>query len=100
MLEKYEEVATVISEVLTGEAWYSEEKCPRSEILSCIGRLYNNRFSVSSYQNSDIAIGMYPLAYLMNHRCTPNSTFVFDGDCIVVRSIADIKKGEEITVCF
>ena len=90
----------MIIDVIREETWYSEEKCPRHEIISCIGRLYNNRFSVSSYQNSDIAVGMYPLAYLMNHRCMPNSTFVFNGDCIVVRSIADIRKGEEITVGF
>ena len=97
-IEKYKEVAELVHALVLTESWYSEKECPFQEILSCVGRLYSNRFSVTSYQNSDIAIGMYPLAYLMNHRCIPNTTFVFDGEIMLVRSIADIKKGEEITV--
>ena len=90
-VEKYKEVAELIHGLVLTESWYSETTCPLQEIVSCVGRLYSNRFS-------DIAIGMYPLAYLINHRCTPNTTFVFDGDHMLVRSIADIKKGEEINV--
>ena len=97
-VEKYKEVAELIQGLVLTESWYSETACPLQEILSCVGRLYSNRFSVTSYQNSDIAIGMYPLAYLINHRCTPNTTFVFDGDHMLIRSITDIKKGEEINV--
>ena len=97
-VEKYKEVAELIHGLVLTESWYSETTCPLQEIVSCVGRLYSNRFSVTSYQNSDIAIGMYPLAYLINHRCTPNTTLVFDGDHMLVRSIADIKKGEEINV--
>ena len=97
-VDKYKEVAELIYGLIQTESWYSESACPLQEIISCVGRLYSNRFSVTSYQNSDIAIGMYPLAYLINHRCSPNTTFVFDGNQMLVRSIADIKKGEEINV--
>ena len=98
VVDQYKEVATLIYDIVRSEPWYSESACPLSELTSCVGRLYNNRFSVTSCQNSDIAIGTYPLAYLMNHRCIPNATFVFTGSQLHVRSTAAIAKGEEITV--
>ena len=51
-----------------------------------------------NYENTEIAIGMYPIVYLINHRCTPNAAFIFDGTRLILRSIATIHKNEEISV--
>lgn len=91
-------MAELIHDIIASEPWYNEETCSLSVILSCVGRLYNNRFAISNYDNTELAIGLYPLAYLINHRCTPNATFVFDGTRMYLRSITAIHKNEEITV--
>lgn len=81
------------------EPWYKEDVCPVSVITACISRMYNNRFSVMDFENTEIAIGLYPIAYLINHRCMPNATFVFDGVTLQLRSTSDIHRNEEINVC-
>ena len=53
-----------------------------------------------NYENTEIAIGVYPLVYLINHRCSPNAIFVFDGLTLILRSIKPIHKNEEISVGF
>ena len=84
--------------MLKQEEWYSEEACPLTEIVSCIGRVYNNRFAVSTFDQSEIAVGIYPLAYLMNHSCVPNASLTFDGLTLQLHAIADIAKGQEVNV--
>ena len=91
-------MADLIHGVIASEPWFDEQTCPPSVILSCVGRLYNNRFAISDYDNTELAVGLYPLAHLINHRCAPNATFVFDGLRMSLRSIAAIHKNEEITV--
>ena len=53
-----------------------------------------------NYDNTELAIGLYPLVYLINHRCSPNAIFVFDGLTLILRSIKPIHKNEEISVGF
>ena len=53
-----------------------------------------------NYENTEIAIGVYPLVYLINHRCSPNAIFVFDGLTLILRSIKPIHKNEEISVVY
>lgn len=88
----------IIHDIASQEEWYKEDLCPLSEILSCIGRLYNNRFSIMDFENNEFAIGMFPIVYLINHRCSPNAVFVFDGVSLILRSITTIHKNEEISV--
>ena len=53
-----------------------------------------------NYENTELAIGVYPLVYLINHRCSPNAIFVFDGLTLILRSIKPIHKNEEISVVY
>ena len=99
-VDKYKQVADLIHDIIASEPWYDEQTCSPSVILSCVGRLYNNRFAISNYDNTELAIGLYPLAYLVNHRCMPNATFVFDGTRMYLRSITAIHKNEEITISY
>lgn len=107
MLSSYEQIASLLHSVVQTEPWYNESLCPLSTITSCIGKLYSNRFAVTTIDLSapvgqsfaqETAIGLYPLLSLANHRCSPNATVVFDGLQATLRSIAPIHKGEEITV--
>lgn len=47
-----------------------------------------------------IGIGLYPLAALINHSCVPNSIIVFNGKRAHIRTIREIKSGEEITISY
>ena len=44
--------------------------------------------------------GIYPRMALLNHDCRPNCVAVFQGPAIVVRAIAPISPGDEITICY
>ena len=107
MLSSYEQIASLLHSIVQTEPWYNESLCPLSTITSCIGKLYSNRFAVTTVDLSapvgqpftqEAAIALYPLLSLANHRCNPNATVVFDGLKASLRSIAPIHKGEEITV--
>ena len=107
MLSSYEQIATLLHSIVQSEPWYSDSLCPLSTITSCIGKLYSNRFAVTTIDLSaplgrsftqETAIALYPLLSLANHRCTPNATVVFDGLKATLRALQPIHKGEEITV--
>ena len=53
-----------------------------------------------NYENNEFAIGLFPVVYLINHRCTPNAVFIFDGTRLILRSTTTIHKNEEISVRF
>lgn len=41
-----------------------------------------------------------PTVALLNHSCNPNAAIVFDGNIVSVRSIRDIKDGEQVTISY
>ncbi|XP_059157289.1 SET and MYND domain-containing protein 4-like [Physella acuta] len=47
-----------------------------------------------------IATAIYPTASLMNHSCDPTIISSFVGDVLVVRTVKDVPKGEEIFNCY
>ena len=107
MRSSYEQIASLLHSIVLTEPWYSESLCPLSTITSCIGKLYSNRFAVTTVDlaaplghsfTQETAIALYPLLSLANHRCNPNATVVFDGLKASLRAIAPIHKGDEITV--
>lgn len=107
MRSSYEQIASLLHSIVQTEPWFSDSLCPLSSITSCIGKLYSNRFAVTTVDlaaplgrsfTQETAIALYPLLSLANHRCTPNATVVFDGLKASLRAIAPIHKGDEITV--
>lgn len=45
--------------------------------------------------------GLYPLAAILNHECSPNTSHVYDRDGIMqVTAAKHIKAGDEITTCY
>ncbi|CAL1547399.1 unnamed protein product [Lymnaea stagnalis] len=47
-----------------------------------------------------IATAIYPTASLMNHSCDPTIISSFIGDILVVKTVMDVNKGEEIYNCY
>ena len=63
-----------------------------------------NGFSVNTPICSvPYAYGLYDVATIFNHSCSPNAMQFFPGqisDEILIRTIRDVKKGEEVTVSY
>lgn len=52
-------------------------------------------------QTSTSVRGLYPLAAIMNHECSPNTYHTYNNQCVMkVRAARPIKKGEEITTSY
>ena len=43
-----------------------------------------------------VGVGVYPTLSLINHSCEPNSVIIFDKDVATLRSIKDVKAGEQV----
>ncbi|KAG2497109.1 hypothetical protein HYH03_004700 [Edaphochlamys debaryana] len=45
-------------------------------------------------------IGLFPEFAMLNHSCAPNTVNYCVGDAMVVRAVAPIKAGQEVTICY
>lgn len=77
----------------------NEEAC---EYLS---RFQCNNFEVCDDQLFPVAFGTYPLGALLNHECWPNCVAMYDTApdgtvAQVLRSVREIKAGEELCVTY
>ena len=59
-----------------------------------------NRIAIHMPSHHVCGTGIYPLASLINHSCRPNACFVFAGNELLVRTLAPIPAGTEITVSY
>ena len=59
-----------------------------------------NRIAIHMPSHHVCGTGIYPLASLINHSCLPNACFVFAGNELLVRTLAPIPAGAEITVSY
>eukprot|EP00803_Ostreobium_quekettii_P001913 evm.model.scf_457.5 EVM.evm.TU.scf_457.5 scf_457:69372-78580(-) len=50
--------------------------------------------------NTDVAIGLFPVLSLCNHSCRPNCCFHADGSVVCMRAATDIKQGEVLSVSY
>ncbi|KAK3860966.1 hypothetical protein Pcinc_033028 [Petrolisthes cinctipes] len=55
---------------------------------------------VEEVQQKRVASAIYPTASLMNHSCKPNIINNFIGDLLVIRTIEDVKEGDQIYNCY
>eukprot|EP00057_Strongylocentrotus_purpuratus_P015557 XP_011670031.1 PREDICTED: histone-lysine N-methyltransferase SMYD3-like isoform X2 [Strongylocentrotus purpuratus] len=74
-----------------------------SSWLKMYGATLCNGFSIMDYGLYgliDIANGVYLRASMVNHSCDPNCALVFDGRKLQVRTVKDVKEGEECTISY
>ncbi|RXG60304.1 SET and MYND domain-containing protein 4 [Armadillidium vulgare] len=56
--------------------------------------------SLNQTKQNRIATAIYPLASLMNHSCLPSIINSFNGSTLIIHSIEDIKKEDQIFNCY
>ncbi|RHZ00504.1 hypothetical protein DYB37_002775 [Aphanomyces astaci] len=71
-----------------------------TEIVGLAGRINENSYSLDAWTSSKAAaVGMFPVAALLNHSCMPNCAWANDGrGHMEVRTTAFVAHGEEL--CF
>ena len=50
--------------------------------------------------NEAVALGIFPLAAMVNHSCRPNCTYFHNADTMLVRTLEKINAGEEICISY
>ncbi|KAI8819003.1 uncharacterized protein EV422DRAFT_536298 [Fimicolochytrium jonesii] len=55
-----------------------------------------NSISICDEELVNIGVGIYPTLSLINHSCVPNTALIFSGSTATLRSIREIRPGEEI----
>ncbi|KAM4693769.1 histone-lysine N-methyltransferase SMYD3 isoform 2-T2 [Discoglossus pictus] len=73
---------------------------PGFNILEYFGKVTCNSFTISDGEMQDVAVGLYPSMSLLNHSCDPNCVIVFEGKCLLLRTVKEIPKGEELTISY
>jgi SET domain len=65
-----------------------------------VQQLKANAFNILSSDLIPIAVGLYPSAAMLNHRCDPNVAVVFEGKRLCVRSLCAIEAGSELSTSY
>jgi SET and MYND domain-containing protein len=69
-----------------------------SELIELLCKLLCNVFTISDSELKPIGIGLYPIAALINHSCSPNCVVLFDGPKAIIKALQTISLGEEVTI--
>lgn len=70
------------------------------DVYGLFGRISSNSFNITNSELNSVGTGVYKTASLINHSCDPNCIALFDGTDICIRSIKDIKPGEELLLTY
>ncbi|KAJ8322869.1 hypothetical protein QVD99_007444 [Batrachochytrium dendrobatidis] len=73
---------------------------PVSDLIHHLGRFRCNNFTIIDSNLFPVGEGTYPLASLFNHDCWPNCIAIFDGSRVVIQTIRDIAKGDELCISY
>ncbi|KAJ1490255.1 hypothetical protein T484DRAFT_1777823, partial [Baffinella frigidus] len=72
----------------------------QTRLAALISRTQRNMHAVVNLAGNALGHGLYPQASFFNHACRPNSVVSFLDSSLVVRTIAPIKAGEEVTIAY
>ncbi|KAJ8977080.1 hypothetical protein NQ317_008422 [Molorchus minor] len=70
------------------------------DINSIDGLLKDYLYRAHIILRKKVATAMYVFTGIFNHSCVPNCEFFHHGSNLVIRAIANIKKGEQCTICY
>jgi hypothetical protein len=63
-------------------------------------RLFGIIESNAFFSTDENKLGLYPIAARLNHSCSPNVGYGFDGFTLRMFTIRDVQAGEELTDCY
>lgn len=63
-------------------------------------RLYGIIESNAFFSTDENKLGLYPIAARLNHSCSPNVGYGFDGWTLRMFTVRDVQAGEELTDCY
>lgn len=59
-----------------------------------------NGFHLFDHELKNIGYALYQRASMVNHHCEPNCLVVFEGSVLEVRTLQDLKKGDELLITY
>ncbi|KAG9947379.1 SET domain-containing protein, partial [Aureobasidium melanogenum] len=71
-----------------------------SRIPKYVGQILRNSLTLVTPNLDPIGVATDPLACSANHSCDPNASVLFDAPRLMMRSLAPIKKGEEVFISY
>ncbi|XP_029449811.1 histone-lysine N-methyltransferase SMYD3 [Rhinatrema bivittatum] len=93
-------LAVVLQLYLKEEIQDFSQLPPGSNILEYFAKVTCNSFTISDGEMQEVGVGLYPSMSLLNHSCDPNCVIVFEGRCLLLRTIREIQLGEELTISY
>ncbi|CAH2249964.1 histone-lysine N-methyltransferase SMYD3 [Pelobates cultripes] len=94
------QLVTTLELYLKNQIQDSSQLPPGCGIIELFGKVTCNSFTISDGEMQDVAVGLYPSMSLLNHSCDPNCVIVFEGRCLLLRTVKEIPKGEELTISY
>lgn len=74
--------------------------CYRVGVIDYKNQVLRNSLTLTTPTLDPIGIALDPIACSANHSCTPNASVLFDVPRLMMRSLTDIKKGQEIFISY
>ncbi|KAG9556262.1 SET domain-containing protein, partial [Aureobasidium melanogenum] len=71
-----------------------------SRIPKYVGQILRNSLTLITPTLDPIGVATDPIACSANHSCEPNASVLFDATRLMMRSLAPIKKGEEVFISY
>ncbi|XP_041418692.1 histone-lysine N-methyltransferase SMYD3 isoform X2 [Xenopus laevis] len=93
-------LATALQLYLKEEIQDISQLPPGFQAIEYFGKVTCNSFTISDGEMQDVGVGLYPSMSLLNHSCDPNCVIVFEGTCLLLRTVKEIPKGEELTISY
>ncbi|THX60295.1 SET domain-containing protein, partial [Aureobasidium pullulans] len=78
----------------------SPDNSSASEIQEFVGKILRNSLTLTTPTLDPLGIALDPIACSANHSCEPNASVLFDVPRLMMRSLAPIKKGEEVFISY
>ncbi|KAM4771724.1 histone-lysine N-methyltransferase SMYD3 isoform 2-T2 [Rhinophrynus dorsalis] len=100
MKEGLGHLATALELYLKKEIQDSLLLPPGFHILDLFGKVTCNSFTISDGEMQEVGVGLYPSMSLLNHSCDPNCVIVFEGKRLLLHTVKEILKGEELTISY
>ena len=79
---------------------FAFELPPKTEVLDIYGKVLINSFNIMNDEYQSVGIGLYLAASVLDHSCDPNSSVIFDGKNLVLRSIKDVTHFDQIRISY